>query len=220
MTLKFMDVLQGISRCPQCNVAAPQLNLLWKPAAVATRVTHHKQFWAVYQCTSCTRMVLAEGAHKQLVHGKTSDAHELISRLYPSGKGVDKSLPADAQRYLRQAIETIFAPDASIVVAASAVDAMLKAKGYSNGSLYARIDQAVQEHILTEAMGKWAHQVRLGANAIRHADDENIAPTQEDAEQTVEFASALGDFLFVLTARVEEGIGKAARKAGALAVSQ
>jgi hypothetical protein len=38
---------------------------------------------------------------------------------------------------------------------------MLKELGYKEGSLYARIDQAVSEHKLTSAMDDWAHEVRL-----------------------------------------------------------
>jgi hypothetical protein len=132
-----------------------------------------------------------------------------IRQLYPAPITVDASLPPDAQRYLKQAIETKFAPDAAVVMAASAVDAMLKAKGYSSGSLYSRIDAAIKDHVLTEGMGQWAHKVRLDANAVRHADEEVTPPTVDDAGQVIEFASALGDFLFVFTARVEEGIKEA-----------
>jgi hypothetical protein len=129
-----------------------------------------------------------------------------IETLYPKPAHVDVSLPKDAQRYLKQALDTVFAPDASVVMSASAVDAMLKAKGYEQGSLYTRIDQAVKGHVLTEGMGKWAHKVRLEANAVRHADEAIGPPSEKDARQVLEFASALGDFLFVFTARVDEGI--------------
>lgn len=39
--------------------------------------------------------------------------------------------------------------------AGSAVDAMLKELGYTKGSVYERIDQAVKDRRLTEAMGPW-----------------------------------------------------------------
>ena len=82
----------------------------------------------------------------------------------------------------------------------------LKKKGYTDGSLYSRIDKAVKDHLLTEAMGAWAHEVRLGSNRPRHADDENPHVSEREAGQSVEFAEALGNFLFVLTARIERGI--------------
>lgn len=94
-------------------------------------------------------------------------------------------------------------------MAGSAVDAMLKVHGYDNGSLYSRIDQARTDGLLTQSMSDWAHEVRLGSNRPRHADGERPNVSTEEAKQSVEFAEALGTFLFVLTARVTRGIASA-----------
>lgn len=155
-------------------------------------------------------MVMAEGATAPSKGGglTTGEIHQAILRFYPAERAVDESVPGDARRFLQQALDTRFAPDACIVMAAAAVDAMLGAKGYKEGSLYGRIDKAVADHLLTEDMGKWAHRVRLEGNAVRHAD-ERPAPTTKDAEHVLEFAIALGDFMFVLSARVAEGIRQA-----------
>jgi hypothetical protein len=82
---------------------------------------------------------------------------------------------------------------------------MLKAKGLSDGSLYARIEQAGGQHLITQEMAAWAHEVRLDANDQRHADAAVSLPTEADARRSIEFAQALGAFLFVLPARVAEG---------------
>jgi Domain of unknown function (DUF4145) len=58
------------------------------------------------------------------------------------------------------------------MVAGSAVDAMLKHHGYKDGSLYARIDEALKDNLLTKGMADWAHEVRLGSNRPRHADED------------------------------------------------
>ena len=50
------------------------------------------------------------------------------------------------------------------MLAASAVDSMLKEKGYKDGSLYKRIEQAAGDHLITAEMASWAHEVRLDAN--------------------------------------------------------
>ncbi|MDP3896768.1 MAG: DUF4145 domain-containing protein [Mesorhizobium sp.] len=104
------------------------------------------------------------------------------------------------------------APDAAALMAGSAVDGMLKHHGYSNGSLYSRIDEALAANLLTQGMAKWAHSVRLEANRPRHADKEQPHVSPEEAKQSVEFAEALGNFLFVLTAKISRGI-EAAKKA-------
>ena len=91
------------------------------------------------------------------------------------------------------------------MLAASAIDAMLKAKGYNDGSLYSRIDQAVEDHLITAEMGLWAHEVRLEANGQRHADAQFTLPTITDANRVIAFAESLAEFLFALPARVSRG---------------
>jgi len=96
------------------------------------------------------------------------------------------------------------APDAAAMMAGSAVDAMLRNSDTSMEALYERIDKAVEEHKLTQNMGEWAHEVRLGANRPRHADKDKPHVSPEEAVQSVEFAEALANFLFVLTSGSSE----------------
>jgi len=95
------------------------------------------------------------------------------------------------------------------MLAASAVDAMLKARGLREGLLYTRIDKAATDHLITSDMAAWAHEVRLDANDQRHADEDAPLPDQADAKRAVDFALALGQLLFVLPARVQRGIADA-----------
>jgi hypothetical protein len=129
--------------------------------------------------------------------------------MFPDARMAHEDIPSTARLYLQQAFETLHAPDAAAVMAGAAVDAMLKAKGLTQGSLYSRIDEALQGGILTAGMAEWAHSVRLGSNRPRHADTENPHVTKEDAKRSVEFAEALGNFLFVLTAKISRSIAEA-----------
>jgi len=95
------------------------------------------------------------------------------------------------------------------MLAASSVDSMLKLKGYMEGSLYERIEKAVADHLITQDMAKWAHEVRLDANDQRHADEAASLPSQDDAQRVIDFASALAAFMFVLPNRVQRGIDHA-----------
>ena len=95
------------------------------------------------------------------------------------------------------------------MLAASAVDAMLKAKGYTEGSLYSRIDKALADHLITPGMSMWAHKVRLDANDQRHADEDASLPDGDDARRSIDFAVALGQFVFALPARVDQGVADA-----------
>ena len=85
-------------------------------------------------------------------------------------------VPERAKNYLRQAVDSLHAPSGAVMLAASAVDAMLKNKGYKDGSLYARIDDAAAKHLITPDMAAWAHDVRLDANDERHADESSTLP--------------------------------------------
>jgi hypothetical protein len=151
--------------------------------------------WATYACSRCSNVILAT-ARKD---GFPLDA------LYPSSAGVDPDVPTRAREYLEQAIASQHAPAASIMVAASAVDAMLKEKGLITGTLNTRINDAATRHLITAEMAEWAHAVRLDANDQRHADEGAKLPTTQDAERVIEFAQALAQFLFVLPARVARG---------------
>ena len=91
------------------------------------------------------------------------------------------------------------------MLAASAVDAMLKAKDYTEGSLYSRINSARDDHLITPEMAEWAHEVRLDANDPRHADETKPIPDTADATRVIEFTQALAQFIFVLPDRVTRG---------------
>ncbi|MBZ3693238.1 DUF4145 domain-containing protein [Phyllobacterium calauticae] len=160
------------------------------------------QYWGAFSCTSCGCVTGACGRYL---------ANSIVvDEIYPAAKQAHEDIPEIARRFLQQAYETLNAPDAAAVMAGSAVDAMLKAKDYKTGSLYQRIDKALEDNILTQGMADWAHSVRLGSNRPRHADEDSPHVTQSEAQQSVEFAEALGSFLFVLTARIQRGIDAAA----------
>ena len=88
---------------------------------------------------------------------------------------------------------------------------MLKERGYETDTLYQRIDKALADNLLTKGMADWAHEVRLGSNRPRHADKDKPNVSPAEAAQSVEFAEALGNFLFVLTARIDRGLKAAAK---------
>src|SRR5258708_18040681 len=89
---------------------------------------------------------------------------------------------------------------------ASAINAMLKAKSYKDGTLFSRIDQAAKDHLITQEMAKWAHNVRLDANEPRHADEGAPLPTPQDGRRSIDFALALAEFMFVLPSKVSRGV--------------
>lgn len=196
--------LTGIARCPHCSIANPLLFRLWETEVPIPRADGQwGSMWAAFGCTSCGSVVTAKGTP-----GSVNERAEIVA-IYPEPKAAHADIPERPRRFLQQAFDTLHAPDAAAMLAGSAVDAMLKHFGLTDGSLYSRIDQAVEQTILTAPMAEWAHSVRLGSNRPRHADDANPHVTPEEAATSVEFAEALGQFLFVLAARITRGIERA-----------
>lgn len=188
----------SLDRCPHCGIAHPNL-----PQQTSFNTSGHdrrnQRVWTFYVCQSCggALMTLAP------VIGQ----HQLgeIVEMWPAPDMVPEELPARAKDYLGQAIASLHAPAGAIMLAASSIDAMLKDKGLKDGVLYARIEKAAAQHLITEDMKAWAHEVRLDANDHRHADENAPLATQADARKVVEFAKALAQFLYVLPARVARG---------------
>ena len=201
-----VPTLNSVKQCPHCRTQSPLLYLVWHSETEGSKFTH-RRLWGTFCCNSCGGLVSAYTQHT----GSHSNLFNYPDQTYPQSPKAHEDLPPIAGTFLQQAIDTLHAPDAAAVMAGSAVDAMLKSKGLLEGSLYNRIDKAHEQGILTKGMADWAHEVRLGSNRPRHADEGNPHVTPEEAQQSVDFAEALGNFLFVLTAKIERGIAAAAK---------
>lgn len=184
----------ALPRCPHCGVDSPMLPLQHQFQTANVDATH-KRVWVVYSCRRCGGAILASG---QQINGE-------VQEMYPAGRDVDESVPDTPRQYLLQAMNSRHAPAGAVMLAASSVDAMLKAKGLNDGSLFSRIDKAVIDNLITSEMAAWAHEVRLEANGQRHADNQISLPSTADANRVIQFAEALAQFLFVLPDRVSRG---------------
>ncbi len=201
--------LLGLRSCPRCAIAEPRLELLWSSKGQMKRVDGGlAEYWGAFSCATCGGVVTASSP----TSGKPGSTAP-VKRTLPAERTAHEDLPQTARTFLQQAYQTLAAPDAATVMAASAVDAMLKEIGYADGTLNSRIRQALQDSVITQGMADWAHAVRLEANNVRHSDAQKPHASPEEALQAVDFAEALGNFLFVLKARVERGI-ESAKAAG------
>lgn len=195
---KLLATLLDLNRCPHCNVDTPTLAFCNQLDTVDFTGTN-KRSWRFYRCNRCGGVVTAAARA----------VDQDVLELYPRGTDIDAAIPDRARGYLDQAINSLSSPAGAVMLAASSVDAMLKAKGLKDGSLYSRIDKAASDHLITADMAAWAHDVRLDANDQRHADDNAPLPDSGDAKRAVDFAVALAQFMFVLPTRVQRGIADA-----------
>lgn len=184
-----------IDRCPHCSVASPTLEKLWESYTRKFDSTNLR-YWKIYRCTRCGSLVTAASV----------DSEGFVSEMYPSHTEANEAIPSKARGFLNQAMDSLQSPAGAVMLAASAVDEMLKQKGYVSGKLYTRINKAASDNLITKDMAKWAHQVRLDANDQRHSDEDAMLPDEKDARRSVEFATALAEFLFVLPSKVNRGL--------------
>lgn len=187
-----------LSRCPHCSVADPNL---FKQHQLDTNDHAGKRprRWFIYTCGRCGGLVTAwaVGDNKE------------VGEYFPAAKTVKDDIPDRPRAFLQQALDSLNAPAGAVMLAASAVDAMLKLKGYTSGSQYSRIEKAAEDHVITKDMSQWAHEVRLDANDQRHSDEAAELPGAADASRAIDFALALAELLFVLPSRVQRGINQA-----------
>jgi DNA-directed RNA polymerase subunit RPC12/RpoP len=189
----FEDRNLELKRCPHCAVATPSLTAVHRFSSDASNGFQLK--WCVYVCSRCGRPVIGGCASDQ----------RLLTEIFPKPESISEDIPEKAGVFLAQAMESLHAPSGAIMLCASSIDAMLKAKNLKTGTLYKRIDQAAQENLITEEMGAWAHDIRLDANDERHADDEADLPDINDAKRCIDFVKAFAEFMYVLPARVRRG---------------
>jgi DNA-directed RNA polymerase subunit RPC12/RpoP len=192
--MELSTVLE-LPRCPYCNINRPNLELSRDFFTTNSHNNSNLRVWGIYICANCGGVVLAA----------KPDSYFGIVEIYPLSISVDQSIPQKAHTFLTQALDSISAPSGAVMLAGSAVDAMLKQKNYLDGSLYSRIDKAAKDHLITDEMAKWAHEVRLEANDQRHADDDAPLPNEEDAKRILDFALALAEYLFVLPSKIQKG---------------
>jgi len=191
-----------VDRCPHCSIANPNLHQNYR-FSTQDHEAKNQRFWCVYVCKKCGGVVTA------CARGGYGNP---TVQIIPVIVGINEDIPAKAKNYLEQAVASIHAPSGAVMLSASSVDAMLKAKGYKDGSLYERIEKAVKKHLLTPQMADWAHEVRLDANDQRHADEKITDPSNADAKKVVDFTKAIGEYLFVLPGRIKRGIGEKTAK--------
>ena len=151
--------------------------------------------WSMHSCATCGGVILA----------MTPQGAVNIASIWPEAASVSDTVPERAREFLIQALGSLHAPAGAVMLAASSVDAMLKEKGLTTGNLYSSIDEAAKNHLITDEMAAWGHEVKLGTNDQRHEDENAPLPQEAEAKKVIEFAQALAQFLFVLPAMVTRG---------------
>jgi len=202
----YMRSILPIEVCPHCMIKRPLLERVHR-IKTSDHYENNYYIWSWYRCSSCGCLTTARS--ERLISNDPDDIDDIekqhlkVDKIYPSIVEISNDIPDPARQYLQEAKNAINdSPSGSIVISASAVDAMLKINGFVDGNLYQRIHSAGDAHLLTQTMVDWAHEVRMDANGQRHADEGVGLPSNEDAEKTFNFALMFAEYLFVMDARI------------------
>ena len=188
----------SLGRCPHCHVASPALVMMTQTDICIGAVNREPRRFGLWQCTSCGNCVADRINDRVGYSGKS-----VRTGVWPTETiGASEAIPEPARRYLQQAIDSISTPDGAVMLAASAILSMHKAKKYNKSKLFEAIKLAVADNALTPELEAWAHKLRLDSNDPRHADDDHPHKTTEEAKELVEFARMLGEIWFVLPAKI------------------
>jgi hypothetical protein len=190
-----------LKRCPHCGVENPNMQ---HTAGFKGNARAADRSWGTYACSQCDGIVLA--CTRQLFDQIAGFYHQ-----QPENTAIDSAFPPRAKAFLEQAVSSLNAPAGAVMLAASAVAAMLKEVGYSEGSLYSRIEQAADDKVISEELAQWASWV--GMDKDDDDDEGETLPTTEDAERTLDFVRMLGEWLFVFPEKVKRGIQSASVEA-------
>lgn len=180
----------ALTRCPHCSVHSPNL-VVRERTSSSDSEGKHIRYWKFYACGTCGGIVVASA--------DKNEPSAAVIEIFPRPKQeADISVPKRVRHFLDEATETTHAPYASIMASAAAIEAMLFEKGYREGTLFERIDQALKDKLITQDMARWAKILPLDSINRRYADTGPELPQQDDAGVCLHFAQSLALMMFTL----------------------
>mgnify|MGYP006295182945 FL=1 len=194
-----MDLLNHLklARCPHCSTSSPDI-AMEQEFNTTNSENGHQRVWAFYVCQHCGGALI----------GSRRPNSRAALEIFPPPETVHESIPEKARVFLEQAIESLHVPAGSVMLSTSCIDAMLTDKGFKEGRLYKRITKAAKDHLIDEGMVDWARAIRLESKDRRQTEEDKM-PDEHDAREMIDFARILGEYLFILPAKVKTGVEKA-----------
>ena len=125
-------------------------------------------------------------------------------RVYPAQ---DRHLSRDIPQRLRKAHDEAGkcfhskAYAAPVNMCGRTVEAARELHGVTKGPLAAKLDQMRAKGLIDGRLLDWANILRDVRNAAAHADEDDVS--RQDAADSLAFAEALLDYLYVLSARFD-----------------
>ena len=199
--------------CPYCRAkgVAIRISAVHYRRNTITR-PFYRQWDTLGICGLCDGGVLAvfENVNHEFYGGTWADfltANPRLISVFPSPPSFSapRHTPDNVASFVRQAKASLPENwDASGVMSRKALEAALKDKLpdiKDKVSLYARIKEAAEQQVLTQALADWADQIRLDGNSAAH----DAQPfSREDAERLDTFTDLVLQYLYTLPGMLKE----------------
>ena len=148
-----------LSRCPHCSVASPLLKVR-DQFQTKDEANNNARTWGVYVCSSCGGVVTAWATNSGFS----------VQEFFPQIQLISEDIPEMPRANLQQAHSSFHAPAGAVMLAASAVDAMLN---LFIGVIYANLsivhlssgDSEKAEYYFNEAIRL---SMQTGSDVIKH----------------------------------------------------
>jgi hypothetical protein len=204
MNLRLKPTGQVTALCPDCESLANFDNR----GAIAVDGTHEhngaryaRTVYLFHQCSGCGRGALAK------LHDNGNMQGAVLETFFPFA--IDKaqvpvSVPPDVLAEFREAetCASFKANRAASALLRSTLEKTLRANGYANGSLQAKIDAAANDGVLTEGRRIRAHnEIRALGNDVLH--DDWRAVTDDEVEAAHHYTQRVLEDLYDDRATVE-----------------
>jgi len=129
------------------------------------------------------------------------------SDMYPfANTQPPQELPADVAVPFREALSSLSARNwnAALVMCRRSLEEAIMQFGAQGNSLQAQIEDLTSKGILTPTIRDWAHETRLGGNLGAHGSSTQKWAAQEDAEEIVEFARSIFQYVYIIPSQVQQ----------------
>jgi hypothetical protein len=155
--------------------------------------------WALVQCSKCRLPSLQVRED----YGRGFEDNEPVF-VYPAPQRISSSVPASLRREWEEARACLDAKAyaACVVMVRRTLEGTCKEQGVSGPNLARSLQKLRSQGLIDGMLAEWADALRKAGNLGAHFKGEAIS--REDAEDSLAFAEALLDHLYVLRQRFDD----------------
>ena len=172
--------------------------------------------WMVYRCPGCGQPNIAHGFTDTQYFRNGQPYRFDVARWYPQSpiaRTYPDSVPPAIAKVAAEAHRcfSVGCHQAAVAMARTAVEAIAKAKGITQGPLVAKIDELYRQKLIYEHVRDAAHEVRFAGNDAAHGDLVDDPLVESEVEAILELMDMVLDGVFIAPAKI--AAQKAAREA-------